>query len=180
MFDPTAFENMKVVVEGAVYDRDFTGEITVTGRNDFVNLTDMSRQFMIEIEGRQSGKHKEIRGGILLEASLNNLAAELLAPNGNEAEAGCMITVFISFPNQIDTIKGQSLLHLLENIWGSERLIELTQSARIDNHAKLASHSTKLTISFGRLVKEEQMDDLLEMLDYLISSLKEIETVLKL
>ncbi|MBR8645431.1 hypothetical protein KEH51_18565 [[Brevibacterium] frigoritolerans] len=50
MFDPTAFENMKVVLEGAVYDRDFIGDILVINRDDIVNLSTMSRSYKIEME----------------------------------------------------------------------------------------------------------------------------------
>ncbi len=34
MFDPTAFDNLKVIVEGAVYDFDLHGDILVTDRKD--------------------------------------------------------------------------------------------------------------------------------------------------
>lgn len=47
MFDPTAFENLKIVIEGAVYDRDFSGEILVTDRNDIINLAKLERRFEI-------------------------------------------------------------------------------------------------------------------------------------
>ncbi|UOK56770.1 hypothetical protein MGI18_18515 [Bacillus sp. OVS6] len=43
MFDPTAFDNLKVVLEGAIYDADLGGFITVIGRKDLVDLAAMSR-----------------------------------------------------------------------------------------------------------------------------------------
>ncbi len=47
MFDPTAYDNLKVILEGLVYDYDLAGEIIVTKRNDLVNLADLSRTFQI-------------------------------------------------------------------------------------------------------------------------------------
>lgn len=47
MFDPTAFDNMKVVIEGALYDLDICGEIVITDRNDSFNMAKMSRTFDI-------------------------------------------------------------------------------------------------------------------------------------
>ncbi|WP_062356571.1 hypothetical protein [Bacillus kwashiorkori] len=47
MFDPTAYENLKVVLEGNVYDFDLEGKIVVIERNDIVNLADLSRSFTI-------------------------------------------------------------------------------------------------------------------------------------
>ena len=45
LFDPTAYENLKVVFEGIVYDYDLNEEITIIERNDYINLADMSRTY---------------------------------------------------------------------------------------------------------------------------------------
>ncbi|MGZ4162287.1 MAG: hypothetical protein ACXVNF_16040, partial [Neobacillus sp.] len=47
VFDPTAFDNMKVVIEGALYDMDIIGEIIITDRNDIMNMAKLSRRFDI-------------------------------------------------------------------------------------------------------------------------------------
>ena len=70
MFDPTAFENMKVVLEGAVYDRDFIGDILVINRDDIVNLANMSRTYKIEMELKESLAPISVIGVIELHASL--------------------------------------------------------------------------------------------------------------
>ena len=44
MFDPTAYENMRVVLEGIFYDKDLSGEILVIDRNDIVNTAKLSRE----------------------------------------------------------------------------------------------------------------------------------------
>lgn len=49
MFDPTAFENMKTVFEGAAYDLDLSGEAAIIGRNDIVDLAGMSRDYRITL-----------------------------------------------------------------------------------------------------------------------------------
>ena len=38
MFDPTAYDNLKVILEGAVYDLDLSGELKIIERNDIVDL----------------------------------------------------------------------------------------------------------------------------------------------
>ncbi len=60
LFDPTAFDNMKVVLEGAVYDRDILGDILVVKRDDLVNLATLSRQFMMEFQLKELGFPKEM------------------------------------------------------------------------------------------------------------------------
>lgn len=75
LFDPTAFENMKVVLEGAVYDRDFIGDILVINRDDIVNLSTMSRTYKIEMELKKPIAPISISGAIELHASLHNLSS---------------------------------------------------------------------------------------------------------
>ncbi|MDQ7864216.1 hypothetical protein RCO48_33385 [Peribacillus frigoritolerans] len=47
---------MKVVLEGAVYDRDFIGDILVINRDDIVNLSTMSRSYKIEMELKKTNR----------------------------------------------------------------------------------------------------------------------------
>ena len=50
MFDPTAFENMRVVMEGIFYDKDLSGDITIVDRNDVINTAKMSRDFDLSFQ----------------------------------------------------------------------------------------------------------------------------------
>ncbi|SID87142.1 Uncharacterised protein [Mycobacteroides abscessus subsp. abscessus] len=54
LFDPTAYENMKIVMEGLLYDKDLAGQISIIDRNELINTAKLSRTF--EISGaRKSG-----------------------------------------------------------------------------------------------------------------------------
>ncbi|WP_419881139.1 hypothetical protein ACN6MY_16310 [Peribacillus sp. B-H-3] len=179
MFDPTAYENMKVVIEGAFYDRDLEGEIAVTGRQDIMNLADLSRKFSIEMELKEHMQIRTLKGGMMIEASLENLGSELLHPILNESQAGCSVRIFISFPYQLKQQEIGGLMALLSDIWGEERLIEITTSSKVTgSQSEAHEFLTNASISFGRLVGEDQLDDLLDMIDYLISSLKKIHSFL--
>lgn len=50
MFDPTVFDNLKTVLEGAVYDLDLEGVILVINRNDLVDLAHFSRTYKITFQ----------------------------------------------------------------------------------------------------------------------------------
>lgn len=178
MFDPTAFENMKVVVEGAVYDHDFYGDLTVTNRKDLVDLANLSRQFIMEMELKTYQARYPVIGVVSICADLVNLSAELL-PNQSPFNEGSMITVALKIPCQLEGIKGGELLNVLEGIWGNSRRLELINSRYRDNKNSELSYSTECKISFGRLIKEEQMDDLTDMLDTLIETLKKMDVFLK-
>ncbi|KRF64478.1 hypothetical protein ASG99_20760 [Bacillus sp. Soil768D1] len=171
MFDPTAFENMKVVLEGAVYDRDFVGDILVIARDEIVNLSTMSRTYKIEMELKEPIVPSSVVGGIELHASLENLSSELLEFNSNETYVGCTVDIFISFYEKLGAGEVEDILIGLEKIWGKQRIITVTTTETISKIDRPVNYST-FKVSFGRLVKEEQMEDLEDMVEYLIQSLK--------
>jgi hypothetical protein len=174
LFDPTAFENMKVVLEGAVYDRDFIGDILVIKRDEIVNLSTMSRSYKIEMELKKPIAPISISGAIELQASLKNLSSELLDAAIDETHSGCTVDIFITFPKKLDEVNSEQLLNELEKIWGDQRIITVTTS---DTVSKKMQHVTSsiYKVSFGRLVKEEQMDDLEDMVEYLIQSIQAVK-----
>jgi hypothetical protein len=49
MFDPTVFDNLKVVFEGAIYELDLKGEIDIIDRSDLVDLAKMSRAYSVTL-----------------------------------------------------------------------------------------------------------------------------------
>ncbi|PQP87056.1 hypothetical protein CPT76_26000, partial [Paenibacillus sp. AR247] len=76
MFDPSIFDNLKVAVENLVYDLDnLDGVVRVTGRDDRMEMSVMSREFAIRFV--RSG-NEAVTAEIGLAASLADLAAELL------------------------------------------------------------------------------------------------------
>ena len=74
MFDPTAFDNMKVVIEGALYDLDLAGKIVIIDRNDIMNIAKMSRRFDVSFTLPEA----RVTAMIEITSNLINLAAELL------------------------------------------------------------------------------------------------------
>ncbi|MCK1991166.1 hypothetical protein GW626_12540 [Peribacillus muralis] len=173
MFDPTAFENMKVVLEGAVYDRDFIGDILVISRDELVNLSTMSRSYKIEMKLKEAIAPQSISGAIEIHATLQNLSSELLDSNVNETHSGCTVDIFISFPTKLDEVRIEAFLNDLEKIWGDQRIITVKTSETISKKSEPV-HSSLFKVSFGRLIKEEQMEDLEDMVEYLIQSIRAV------
>ncbi len=90
MFDPTAFDNMKVVIEGAIYDLDLDGEINIIDRNDLINLAKMSRSFDVSFK-LPGNKTRQVIAKIILKSNLENLAAELLPGSLSDKDSGSMV-----------------------------------------------------------------------------------------
>ncbi|RFU61694.1 hypothetical protein [Bacillus sp. V59.32b] len=173
MFDPTAFENMKVVLEGAIYDKELDGKATVTNRKDLVNLSTLSRQYEIEIS---LPDHLTCRSSILLEATIENLASELLERE-SDSQSGSAVTVRFTWPCRMDEKEAVQLIGSLETIWGKERIIDVSSTVQYSKAGGSHASYTVASVSFGRLVKEEQMDDLLMMTDYMVDSLEMLESL---
>lgn len=174
MFDPTAFDNQKVIVEGAVYDRDFDGEIEVVNREDIVNLANLSRSFQIEFKLKNNAALHDVVGGIKMVATIENLSAELLTNQLNEKLTGSTIEVFLRINEEVKEESAGYIIQSLEKIWGKDRHIYWVKEGTISNRNSVSNRSSFI-ISFERLVLEEQMDDLIEMLDYIIQSINMIE-----
>jgi len=167
MFDPTAFDNMKVVIEGALYDRDIKGEIIITDRNDFINLAKMSRLFDISF-------HLPDRTGIAkvkMNSTILNLSAELLPSVQNEQQAGCYVSLEFLLNHEIKQ-NYDVLQNILMDIWGGSRNISLAiqlHPLETDNNVL-----TILTVEFGRLITEDQMEDMVDMIDFMITTLEQL------
>lgn len=174
MFDPTAFENMRVVIEGALYDRDLVGEISIIDRNDLINMAKLSRSYEVTfIKRGQEG----IQCQLLLGARLENLAAELLPAQLDTKLAGVMLSIMFTFQHE----KSPNLHTIIEkeliDIWGLDRTIQ--QKVIYEPLIPERNMTTEATIKFERLIFEEQIDDLIDMLDYCLETLERLYQLTK-
>jgi hypothetical protein len=175
MFDPTAFDNIKVVVEGAIYDKDLDGELVVINREDLVDLANLSRTFNLAfslIQSNKSDSYVELK----IRAGLKNLASELLEMDYSSTLAGCMVTIHFHLKHSNDNKIFSNIQKVLEDIWGEDRMIE--QAVKINPLKRTDTIFNEATIQFNRLVVEDQIDDLTEMIDYIVLTLKQLEDVI--
>lgn len=172
MFDPTAFENMKVVVDGAIYDEDLSGSIKIIDRNDFLNTAKLSRKYEVSFTSQADNS---VVCSFIMEAGLENLAAELLPTAHSEFLSGCQLFVKFSFIHPNERSYFQAIERCLKNIWGPERTI--SQSACFNPFDEGNMIKNETIILFNRLVYEDQMDDILAMVEYMIVSLEKLRTI---
>ncbi|WP_042457613.1 hypothetical protein [Neobacillus dielmonensis] len=175
MFDPTAFDNMKVVIEGALYDLDLSGEIIITDRNDWLNLAKLSRLFTISFQLRGEG-HSKITAKLELESTLNNLAAELLPDSHREQLAGCFVKLHYFLEHKNDLEKFTEIERLLMENWGSTR--KITQTIQYNPLMLSKKIKNVITIDFQRLVSEDQLDDLVELTALVCTTLQELDNLI--
>jgi hypothetical protein len=168
MFDPTAFDNMKVVIEGALYDLDIIGEIMITDRNDLINLSKMSRKFDVSFQLPNS----TVTAKIELSSNLVNLAAELLPALLSEQKAGSHLSLEFLYDHEIKEIDYQTIESILLDVWGSTR--KITQTVHYHPLEVERKRNHVITIEFDRLIREDQIDDLVEMTEFIMTTLKKL------
>ncbi|WP_141434076.1 hypothetical protein [Bacillus sp. 03113] len=177
MFDPTAFENMKVVLEGALYDHDLAGEIFIADRNDYINMAKLERRYEIAMtDQRDQDKVQNLSLSLVLDAKLKNLAAELLPSLESIQNAGCSLTIHIYLSQKNEHEEFIKVDQVLKSIWGEDR--QILQSIHYNPLAPSTMIHNHIVIMFDRLISEDQMDDLIEMVDYLLETLKKLRSLI--
>ncbi|WAA13271.1 hypothetical protein [Fervidibacillus halotolerans] len=165
MFDPTAYENLKVVIEGLMYEYDLNGEITILERNDLVNLADMSRSFEIQFI-----HHKDLRrllyGKVELVASFKQLAAEWILTN--EQPGARLLFRFCVHEERNEILKKRMLKYIKE-----------TYMPQFHYHWKEVKDSEgnsqfEIIVEKFNPVTEDSIDDLPSIIDMSIESLQVI------
>ncbi|MDP4083524.1 MAG: hypothetical protein Q8934_02805 [Bacillota bacterium] len=172
MFDPTAFENMKVVLEGALYDLDITGDIIITDRNDWINTAKLSRKFDIYFQLPEN----PVTAKLELDSSLENLAAELLPGYASDILSGCYINLEFSFSHQQRIVDYKKVEKVLLDIWGENR--KVIQSVTFYPLQKEKIMTSVASVKFDRIIYEDQMNDLVDMIDVMITTLEQLSSFL--
>jgi hypothetical protein len=168
MFDPTAFDNLKTVLEGAVYDLDLEGDIVVIDRRDLVDLAHFSRMYTISFR-LPSTPPPPVSCMIRLEMSLEQIANELLQ---RSVRPGCRLTVSFFLPiRQLETCS--FIESALRRIWGDKRMIRQTLSHEFPHETP--GYRNEVTIEFGRLIYEDNVADLQAMIPYMTASLEQLQ-----
>lgn len=167
MFDPTIFENLKVVLEGAVYDLDMGGQLEIIGRSDRVELAAMSRYYSIQF--RVPGK-PEVWAELRLWADTEDLAGEIMELSN--VTLGCqMQPVFFKHVKDLPA-ECQRIERLTAEIWGNH-IKQVQRIVTIYGDPDAVSLD-EITVQFQRRFGEEVIPDLPQMLEHMIMMLERL------
>jgi len=103
MTDPTIFDNLRVLMEGALYELDLAGELVVTERQDLVDLAALSRSFRmtVEVPSSEIAPKYPPKLELRLSSQFLDFAAEKLAAfkAGSPSPAtGCLLEALLLLP----------------------------------------------------------------------------------
>ncbi|MFN7252870.1 MAG: hypothetical protein ACK4M9_19175 [Anaerobacillus sp.] len=171
MFDPSVYENLKVVIEGEIYDRDLEGEIAIIDRQDQVNLATMSRTYSITFQPLKSSHlyHATVK----LEAAPGDLYGEILEIDEG---FGCTLLLIINGPINDVTKIPPLIQEKLEILWDKRPTIN--QQIYFDWTKEIkTTYYSKTTLYFDRKINEEHISDFSEIISLLIDSLEVVEEI---
>lgn len=172
MFDPTAFENMRMVLEGQIYDKDLEGDLNILDRNDLFNSSKLAREYTISMSLKDQ---KNAKLTLVLTADVKNLASELLElPNSNSA-MGATIKIQLNLRHINKQEIYISINRLLKELWGDGvKIVQEVRSNPLQSDKIIRNH---IVIDFNRVVNEDQLEDLLTMVDYMEDTLRQLSTM---
>ncbi|MGF9965839.1 hypothetical protein [Bacillus rhizoplanae] len=174
MFDPSAFENLKVIVEGAVYDFDLHGDIIVTDRKDIMDLASFSRTYTISFQLKEYIESL-VEATFLLSVDAKNLSGEILEVP--YFVPGCEMKLFFAFSLKHPEKDCQEIEALLQSIWGKERMI--TQQISYEYNKQAISYHNKVEILFQKAITEDHVDDLIAVISHMIETMRIIQQFLQ-
>lgn len=167
MFDPTIFDNVKVVLEGAVYDEDLDGKIKVVDRKDYVNLAEMSRDYSISFKLKDDSLST---CKWLLSSNTLQLSSEILDIK-EKTKLGCVTSIEFFVTVEMREAEYTSIKELISSMWKQrEVIVQLKVPFPFEKYVKLQA-----SVLFNRIILEEDIDDLIEMLQYMITTLQALE-----
>ncbi|TFE03028.1 hypothetical protein [Jeotgalibacillus salarius] len=161
MFDPTAFDNLKTVLEGTVYDRDIDGTIKITSRTDQIDIATLCRNFNLTFHVNEHSYEADMN----LYADLRKLSAELLTTN--DSEAGAVISIIFRKHSEEWTDRD---LNILSQQWGESRCYDIRKISSSRN-----PDFCEAVVRFERTITEEMIRDIEDMVYFVIETLDFLE-----
>jgi hypothetical protein len=164
MYDPTIFDNIKIVLEGSVYDRDLDHQWTILQRQDLVDLASMARTFFIQFTIRNQ---PAVIAGIKIKSDIHDFATEWL--NVGEHKAGCFLEIqflaSVADPEICARIQQE-----LMNIWRARPIIRQHLQFAYPNQNQ--RYQNEIVLHFDRKIDETNIVDIDAILDHVMISLQ--------
>ncbi|TYR76541.1 hypothetical protein FZC79_06580 [Rossellomorea vietnamensis] len=158
MFDPTAYENLKVVLQGALYELELLGSLKVVNREDIVDLASLARRYSLTL---CNPVKEDITVTVTLSAGAKEWNAEAFPEYGGEPGARLQVLYESEgspFP--------ETFISGMEEWWGERRKIEWREVT-----STLHPSFHQAIIDFNRIITEEMVDDLEEVVLHIENSL---------
>lgn len=171
MYDPTVFENLKVAFENRVYDLDtIEREIRITNRSDQMDFAILARKFAIQFTLFDL---EDVTAEIILEASLRDLADEILEVTGKNP--GCSLTLRFQKHVQQAATQCPRIEEVLSDVWENEVLVIQTLSFMYGDDE--FGYLNNIEVKFRTKINEENMSEIPDFLHSVLDALRVLHAI---
>lgn len=167
MFDPTVYDNLKVVLEGSLYDVDLSGDIEISDRSDMIDLAKLARAYTIGLRKPQS----DIEGLIILATDADSWAGEVLEDGYGPFSCELIIQFFLKIRDVEHDCSG--IRFRINQIWRDLKpRVEQNLSFLYGQENVITN---QLTISFADPVDEFFIVEIPSILTKMVETLNSLE-----
>ncbi|GAC42110.1 hypothetical protein [Paenibacillus popilliae] len=172
MFDPTIFDNLKVVLEGKIYDLDHEGEWLVIGREDLFDLAGFGRTFRMRVQ--RPGK--ACIAVLTLASGLADFSAELRGLRLVGVEPGARLMLFFELAGGY-TAQADEMGQRLAALWGNAAMVRQERTVpvlpRAGSASPLADEGThRIVLTFRQPIDERHLGELDALVMQVLASLQ--------
>ncbi|MBN3523665.1 hypothetical protein [Paenibacillus apiarius] len=174
MFDPTIFDNLKVVLEGKIYDLDQEGEWLVIGREDLIDLAGFGRTFRMRVQ--RPGE--ACIAALTLASGLADFAAELRGLRLVGEEPGARLELSFELAGDY-TAQADEMGERLASIWGDAVIMRQERTVpvpiRIGAASPAADDGThRIVLTFSQPIDERHLGELGALVKQTLDSLQRL------
>ncbi|MTT32574.1 hypothetical protein GMB86_11200 [Terrilactibacillus sp. BCM23-1] len=171
MIDPTMFDNLKVVLEGIIYDFEMDDRLTILDRTDSIDLAKLNKSYIIDFK-RLRGKTSVT---LSMTSDLHTLATELLEED--MTDLACQFQLTFHTPIKNPKTDCEALLFIINKHW---RQFHPTITQRISYIYPGHHHySNAIQLKFEDGLTEAEIDDLHSLMTIIVETLNSIDLIFK-
>lgn len=171
MFHPTVFDNIKIAFENQLYDYDnLDGILVITDRTDLLNLALMSREFSLSFKLTEG---RNVTSEVVLLSSVKELSDEILETPGSDPGCGLLLRFYMEIEDV--NVQCPAIENVLTAIWGPD--FQPVQSLSYLYGQDGDTYNNCIELQFKRQITEDQMEDIPNLLKFLLQSAEELEDI---
>ncbi|EIT86634.1 hypothetical protein A374_03649 [Fictibacillus macauensis ZFHKF-1] len=170
MFDPTIYENVKLIVEGLIYEYDYAEKLHVTNRKDLVDLATLRREFVMEVA--LHGDTTTTKAELVIATTLEDLAGELL--DNRTIGIGCTFHMIFHTTVENITTECANIQEALSFIWKNKASI--SQTVAYTYGAPSGQYDLKVKVMLKEKLHEEESDAFSALLESFFLTYQQIAT----
>ncbi|WP_461480208.1 hypothetical protein [Paenibacillus sp. PvR052] len=169
MFDPTIYDNLKVVLEGHLYDMDAERKIRIVGREDLIDIAGMGRTFRMKFVLRDG--RERCKTSIMLCSGLTDFAGELRGIHAVGERPGAKLEMQLEMPAELSE-KRRAVHDYVSGLWGEDWLIshERLTELSVESDPSTYDGSYRVKMISSRKIDESHIDDMEALLEHLLQN----------